>query len=384
MDKGNVMSDREAFEVFACDMDRDWNITCDLRGDYISAVTSGAWESWQASRQALSSCSENPNSSDADSRQAIDGEPAAVINKSAAGDYEFFPAPGAASIPNGIHKLYTRPASADVSDWEAEAKRAFWTGLEIGASMGAVSIAPRWNEYIAKRKGEMGPNDPAKSVSTDRPSLGQRKAAQVGPVIGVLVQNQEGRVCAVTDMGRCTWLSEDVTGAGDEVKLPYLMILDDEPNPESPESVAYVSGWNDCREKVLEYTPTKADEPLGVPDSEYIIVLEEAFKIILADANSSRNYGSLYRIGIVLAKLKDAPSSADVPDLFWNCGDIDSGDRGIDHVVSVIADGMDLSSTDTFPIMRAKRLSDCDVCITVDSEGDVQWKWAEQKQEQGQ
>ena len=47
------MSDREAFEVFACDMDRDWNITCDLRGDYISAVTSGAWESWQASRQAL-------------------------------------------------------------------------------------------------------------------------------------------------------------------------------------------------------------------------------------------------------------------------------------------------------------------------------------------
>jgi len=83
-------------------------------------------------------------------------------------------------------------------------------------------------------------------------------------------------------------------------------------------------------------------------------------------------------------KLYTHPASADVPDLFWNCGDIDSGDRGIDHVVSVIADGMDLSSTDTFPIMRAKRLSDCDVCITVDSEGDVQWKWAEPKQEQGQ
>ena len=75
------------------------------------------------------------------------------------------------------------------------------------------------------------------------------------------------------------------------------------------------------------------------------------------------------------------PARADVPDLFWNCGDIDSGDRGIDHVVSVIADGMDLSSTDTFPIMRAKRLSDRDVCITVDSEGDVQWKWVDAKPE---
>jgi len=50
----------------------------------------------------------------------------------------------------------THPASAYVSDWEIEAKRAFWAGLEIGASMGAVSIAPRWDEYIAKRKGEIG------------------------------------------------------------------------------------------------------------------------------------------------------------------------------------------------------------------------------------
>jgi len=48
-------------------------------------------------------------------------------------------------------------------------------------------------------------------------TLGQRKAAQVGQTIGVLVQNKEGRVCAVTDLGRCTWLSEDVTGAGDRV-----------------------------------------------------------------------------------------------------------------------------------------------------------------------
>ena len=45
------------------------------------------------------------------SRQALegDGEPTAVINKSAVGDYEFFPAPGAVDMPNGMHKLYAHP-----------------------------------------------------------------------------------------------------------------------------------------------------------------------------------------------------------------------------------------------------------------------------------
>ncbi len=45
--------------------------------------------------------------------------------------------------------------SCAVPEWENEAKRAFWCGLEIGAGMGAVQILPRWNEYIAKRKGEL-------------------------------------------------------------------------------------------------------------------------------------------------------------------------------------------------------------------------------------
>jgi len=52
-------------------------------------------------------------------------------------------------------------------------------------------------------------------ASNYRPSPGYRKAAQIGQTIGVLAKNKEGRVCAVTDLGRCTWLSEDVTGAGD-------------------------------------------------------------------------------------------------------------------------------------------------------------------------
>jgi len=121
---------------------------------------------------------------------------------------------------------------------------------------------------------------------------------------------------------------------------------------------------------------------VDVPDNEYVRALQDAFDIIQADANTERNYGSLCRIGSVLVKLKDVHAKADEPDLFWNCGDIDSGDRGIDHVISVIADGMDLSSTDTFPIMRAKRFPDGEVCITVDAEGDVEWKWAEPEQEE--
>jgi hypothetical protein len=57
------------------------------------------------------------------------------------------------------------------------------------------------------------------SQRSDRPALGQRKAAQVGKTIGVLVQNQDGEVAAVTDLGRCTWLSQDMTGAGDAAGL---------------------------------------------------------------------------------------------------------------------------------------------------------------------
>jgi hypothetical protein len=112
----------------------------------------------------------------------------------------------------------------------------------------------------------LGPNDPAKSVSTDRPGLGQRKAADIGPTIGVLVQNQHGEVAAVTDLGRCTWLNQDVTALG--------------------------------------YGES-------VPDDEYIRALQDAFDIIQADTNTEENYGSLCRIGSVLAKLQGTPAKAD-------------------------------------------------------------------------
>ena len=47
-------------------------------------------------------------------------------------------------------------------------------------------------------------------ADSPRPSHGQRKAAQIGKAIGVLVQDEYGSVAAVTDMGRVTWLPHDV------------------------------------------------------------------------------------------------------------------------------------------------------------------------------
>jgi len=46
----------------------------DTDGDYADEAVNYMWLGWQASRQALSSCSEIPNSSDPDSRQGLEGE----------------------------------------------------------------------------------------------------------------------------------------------------------------------------------------------------------------------------------------------------------------------------------------------------------------------
>jgi len=50
----------------------------------------------------------------------------------------------------------------------------------------------------------------------------------------------------------------------------------------------------------LVYTHPASD----VPDAEYIRALQDAFDIIQADANTEQNYGSLCRMGWVLANIK--------------------------------------------------------------------------------
>ena len=221
------MSDREAFESAVRATWSDcYPFTRDKDGEYRDNKLDGMWWGWQASRQVLSSCSEIPNSSghvtdagemDA-SRQSLEGEPAAVINKSAAGDYEFFPAPSAASIPNGIHKLYTHPGSAVVPDKALPVNR---FGVDT--------------HYFTKN---------FKILIRD---VGNYKPEELSRALQIL--------------------------SG---------VASDKP---------FVNG---------------AGDGASVPNAEYIRALQDACDIIQADANTEQNYGSLCRIGSVLARLKSA------------------------------------------------------------------------------
>ena len=67
-----------------------------------------------ASRHALSSCSEIPNSSVHASRQGVEGEPTAIVNDS--GVLEWYPP---YNRPPAGTKLYTHPASAEVERLQA-------------------------------------------------------------------------------------------------------------------------------------------------------------------------------------------------------------------------------------------------------------------------
>ena len=126
----------------------------------------------------------------------------------------------------------------------------------------------------------------AEPSHADRSGLGQRKAAQIGETIGVLAQRGNGGVAAVTDLGRVTWLNQDVTGAGvpvitDNSKVNARLIAENE------RLQARITGYRHTLEM-----------------DGYISVLQEAFDIIQSDANTEENYRSMCQIGSVLRKLK--------------------------------------------------------------------------------
>ncbi len=84
-----------------------------------------------------------------------------------------YPAMNIASIKKAAKKfgyefaeLYKLPPMpAQQPNWKAEAKRAFWAGLEMGAAFGACAIPPKWEEYIAKRESEMAQSNDFESGS---------------------------------------------------------------------------------------------------------------------------------------------------------------------------------------------------------------------------
>ena len=74
-------------------------------------------------------------------------------------------------------------------------------------------------------------------------------------------------------------------------------------------SGAFKSAWQngmplDSVEAIWCWVGWQQAMAVSVPEAEYTRALQDAFDIIQADANSERNYGSLCRIGSVLAKIK--------------------------------------------------------------------------------
>ena len=141
------MSDeRQAFEqLHAIPSGAIW---CEKRHIYIHKNYSGmvlhpinqSWEAfcegalWQASRQGVEGepvavvdrvgimqrlfpYTNLPEGTKLYTHPARDGQDSvAVVNKASTGEYEFYPSSNLVDIPNGMHKLYTHPASADVPE----------------------------------------------------------------------------------------------------------------------------------------------------------------------------------------------------------------------------------------------------------------------------
>jgi len=220
-----MIDSRKAFEASTAERFPGLDLSLDAEGDYDDLDAQQHWETWQASRQALDggpvyvllSCnSDSP-------------EPTFVEIETEEGV--------SVSVPwhhhdgfDRVGPLYTHPASADGAEvWEkammaaigedgpesvADAIRRLKAGsVPEGFSSLAEATLAGCKCVLYGKENRHWPCPI--HASCKRPNLGQRKADQVGTTIGVLVQNKDGEVCAVTDLGRCTWLRQNVTGAGD-------------------------------------------------------------------------------------------------------------------------------------------------------------------------
>ena len=125
------MSDieREEFEQAVADKWSDsYKFTRFGDEDYYDEVLEGMWWGWQASRQALSSCSEIPNSSDPASRQDFEGEAVLWWDENDVWDLDEC----VKKTPTSRHTipLYTHPASTDVPSGMSERLDVLAKGLE--------------------------------------------------------------------------------------------------------------------------------------------------------------------------------------------------------------------------------------------------------------
>ena len=152
-------------------------------GGYILHKRTGtAFKAWQASRRAISSCSEIPNSSDPASRQDFEGEPIGyvvprMLEAMQAGKY------CGISISDekkdGDIAVYTHPASADVPIGMSERLDVLAQGLK-NLQRNSGSDVYQWGFVGAMLKDVQSMISDCVPQLEDRPTLGQRKAAQIG------------------------------------------------------------------------------------------------------------------------------------------------------------------------------------------------------------
>ena len=252
------MSDREAFEKWAKEeakktsrgfneltLERDYSSP-----DYYAKLwVNAAWRGWQASRQAL------------------EGEPTAIVNDS--GVLEWYPP---YNRPPAGTKLYTHPASADVPEG--------WTFTR--ESDGRIVInADGLGFYVARLEADRIAEILLYALANDLLNDGTSKADEVSDF------NAEIRT--VRDI--CDEYQNYLVFVSRGKSEPYLHVPDDVNEDVLAEAI-----------KRLNATPTKAKSV--AEDSDYIDALQGTFDIIQADANTERNYEALCRVGATLKELK--------------------------------------------------------------------------------
>jgi hypothetical protein len=148
---------------------------------------------------------------------------------------------------------------------------------------------------------------------SDRPTLGRRKAEQIGEIIGVLVQTEPGKVTAVTDMGRCTLLRQGVTGAGDGVSVPEetLTAIHDTLRLVWSRELSADDGMDEIE---ILIPPTKTDD--WIKCSERLPDLGQ--RVILQSNGVIQNYMPLFDQG---------DSDLGMGDHFWDFEDINDIDN---------------------------------------------------------
>ena len=283
---------------------------------YVDEILEAMFWAWQASRQALSSCSEIPNSSDPascpeipdssdhDNSQALDGEATGTLtvdhhkNNPAMQNVDYEHAGDV--LKPGIYKLYTHPVSADVPEGYAIVPKMMTLDFEamemIRCMTGEGATEDEFSECVLW-VGETVDDD--------------GKVDAYGLNIACNECLEEGSVSVIE------FAKPAVTGTGDgiDIDIDYLAL--------GVANTISAIGLQDCIGGTTQYvariqlcvvdainkalvaaTPAKEDEQASVPDAEYTRVLQDACDIIHADANTEENYASLCRIGAVLVKLR--------------------------------------------------------------------------------